>query len=99
MSNTAAITVRANRVIKKKAQEYFDSLGISMSAAINMFLNDVVSNKSMSFSIADEPFGTLYALDHSNLSPNALRELNRVEELNEDELHTITVENYEHNQS
>lgn len=96
MANTSPITVRANKKVKEKAQEYFESLGISMSAAINMFLNDVVTNRSLSFSISNEPYWTLYRLDESELDTSEINELRRVEELSEDNFHTITVENYEY---
>lgn len=54
MKDTTTVTVRTQKKTKKQAQQFFDGLWISLSSAINMFLNDVVHNKRLSFNI--EPF-------------------------------------------
>lgn len=50
---TTPITVRTNPKIKQQAQEFFDSVGLSLSAGVNLFLADVASNRRLSFSIHD----------------------------------------------
>lgn len=43
------INIRTNKEIRKKAGEVFASLGISTSAGVNMFLNQVVREKGLPF--------------------------------------------------
>lgn len=51
MADTTTLTVRTKKQIKKQAQEFFDGMGITLSAAINMFLSDVAHNQRVSFQI------------------------------------------------
>lgn len=46
---TVAVSFRTKMVQKKKAEKIFDDMGISMSAALNMFLAQVVREKGMPF--------------------------------------------------
>lgn len=48
-AKTAAVSFRTKLVLKKKAEGIFDEMGISMSAALNMFLAQVVREKGMPF--------------------------------------------------
>lgn len=45
----ATVSFRTKLVLKKKAEGIFDEMGISMSAALNMFLSQVVREKGMPF--------------------------------------------------
>ncbi len=51
MADTTTLTVRTKKQIKKQAQQFFDEIGISLSAAVNMFLSDVAHNQRLSFQI------------------------------------------------
>lgn len=51
MDDTTTLTVRTKKQIKEQAQQFFDWLGISMSAAVNLFLSDVAHNQRLSFQI------------------------------------------------
>lgn len=51
MSTKPTTTIRIDSEIKKKANEVFDEIGISMSAAINTFLKAVVRERNMPFDI------------------------------------------------
>lgn len=95
MSDNTTLTIRTKKQLKDNAKNYFDSLGISVSAAVNMFLNDVVSNQALSFSIQSAPFGTLYQIPKEELSVKAMEELKRVEELKEDDFHSLTADDYD----
>lgn len=44
-----SVTFRTRLVQKKKAEKIFEDMGISMSAALNMFLAQVVRDKGMPF--------------------------------------------------
>ena len=47
--NDTSITVRMNSETKAKAQELFNSLGLDMSTAINMFLNEAIEFNGIPF--------------------------------------------------
>ena len=44
-----SITIRIDEDVKNKAEELFDDLGLSMSAAINMFLRQAVRQQEIPF--------------------------------------------------
>ncbi len=48
---TSPINVNVNSEIKKESTEIFESLGINMSTAINMFLTQVVRIKGIPFEV------------------------------------------------
>jgi len=43
------INIRTNKEVRNKAKKVFSSLGITTSAGINLFLNQVVSEKGLPF--------------------------------------------------
>ena len=45
----STVVFRTRQVTKKKAEKIFGDMGISMSAALNMFLNQVVRDKGLPF--------------------------------------------------
>ena len=49
--NDTSITIRMNSETKTKAQELFSSLGMDMSTAINLFLNEAIEFKGIPFVI------------------------------------------------
>jgi len=51
MSTKPTTTIRIDQDVKKRANEVFDDIGISMSAAINTFLKAVVREGNMPFDI------------------------------------------------
>ena len=52
----AQISFRVDDEIKKKAERTFDDIGISMSAAINIYLKTVVRENRIPFELSDDPF-------------------------------------------
>lgn len=48
---TATITIRTDSDLKERATELFDSLGMNLSVAINMFLRQAVNRKRFPCSI------------------------------------------------
>lgn len=51
-----------------------------MSSAFNLFLNDVVTNKSVHFSIKkQEPFGTLHPMEYEELSDDAKKTIEKIQ--------------------
>ena len=49
------INIRADSEIKSKAQEIFNSLGLDMSTAINLFLRQTVRQKDLPFTLTANP--------------------------------------------
>lgn len=49
LEQMTTVSFRTRQVLKKKAEAVFDDLGISMSAAINMFLSQTVREKGLPF--------------------------------------------------
>ena len=52
----AQISFRVDDEIKKKAERTFDDIGISMSAAINIYLKTVVRENRITFELSADPF-------------------------------------------
>ena len=94
MSNTTTITLKTNADTKKQAQEFFSSLWLNLSVAINLFLNDVVRNKRFAFEFQEEePFGTLYPINYEDLSEASKKAYHEVENMNEEDFIVYTREN------
>lgn len=55
MSTKPTTTIRIDQDVKKQASEVFDSIGITMSAAINTFLKAVIREGTMPFEIKATP--------------------------------------------
>ena len=51
MGKTATLNLRVNPDVKKDAEEVLTRLGISMSTAINMYLNQITLVQGIPFSI------------------------------------------------
>ena len=52
----AQISFRVDDEIKKKAERTFDDIGMSMSAAINIYLKTVVRENRIPFELSADPF-------------------------------------------
>ena len=52
----AQMSFRVDDEIKKKAERTFDDIGISMSAAINIYLKTVVRENRIPFELSADPF-------------------------------------------
>ena len=51
---TSTINVNVDSNLKKEATEILNDLGLNMSTAINIFLNQVVKNRGIPFSITQK---------------------------------------------
>lgn len=52
----AQINLRVDDEVKKSAEQTFDDIGLSMSAAINVFLKKVAREKRIPFELSVDPF-------------------------------------------
>ena len=49
------INIRVDNEIKKEAQDIFSTMGLDMTTAINVFLRQVIQQRSIPFFISAEP--------------------------------------------
>ena len=54
------ITIKTNNDIKHEAEEIFDTLGLDMGTAMNIFLHQVIIHHGLPFRVAAEPNDTTY---------------------------------------
>ena len=54
MSKSTNLNIRLDSGIKTEAEELFKSLGINMTTAINMFLNQAIKTRSIPFEIKEK---------------------------------------------
>lgn len=52
----AQISLRVDDEVKRNAERTFDDIGLSMSAAINIFLKAVVRENRIPFELSADPF-------------------------------------------
>jgi len=55
MTNISTLNIRIDSNIKKEAKEVFGELGLTISAAVNAYLRNVIRTKKVSFSLLNEP--------------------------------------------
>ena len=52
----AQISIRVDDEVKRSAEEIFDTIGLSMSTAINVFLKAVARENRIPFELTADPF-------------------------------------------
>lgn len=75
MTKMTVVSFRTRQLLKKKAEAVFDDMGITTSAAINMFLAQVVRDKGMPFTPSAERKNNQSAETKDNAGFIALDEL------------------------
>lgn len=68
MANTTQVSFRIDEDVKKSAERALDDMGLTMSAAITVFLKKVAREHRIPFEISADPF----------YSENNIRYLNKV---------------------
>lgn len=72
------VNIRIDIETKKEAEELFDSLGIKMTTAINIFLKQAIREKGIPFMVSTRFSNTDYLrnlnTEQDNLSQNAVEE-------------------------
>lgn len=53
---TVSMNIKLDAEVKKQAQELFEGLGLSMSAAINVFLRQAIKENAIPFRVGSDPF-------------------------------------------
>ena len=80
MSKTANIQTRVNPELKQKAQEIFNTLNLSMSEAISLFLTQVTLHRGIPFKIKIPNNLTLKTLKNIEEGKD-LKEVSSIDEL------------------
>ncbi len=66
------ISVRVDEDVKNRAEETFDEIGISMSAAITVFLKTVARERRIPFELSADPFYSQSNMEHLRRGISAL---------------------------
>ena len=84
--NNTSINIKIDPMLKKESQVLFESFGLSLSSAVNMFLRQAVREQAIPFRIgASIPNAeTLKAIDDAQNGIGLSRGFSSVEELMED---------------
>ncbi len=86
MSNpTTAINVNVPTDVKEEATSLFNSLGLNMSTAINMFLRKAIYERGIPFEVKQQPSKefseALKELDYMESHPEEYKEYNDVDKM------------------
>ena len=85
MSETTTLNIRVNKDLKKQSDMILSLLGLNTSTAVNMFLNAVVRNNGIPFSLTLNPNNeTKQALDDVIAGKNLSKAFDNVKDLTDD---------------
>lgn len=75
--------IKIDPVLKRDAQELFDNLGLSLSAAVNLFLRQAVREQAIPFRVRVPTYNeeTLKAIEDARRGVNVFGPFNTTEEL------------------
>jgi len=71
---TSTLTIKTDPQLKEAAKNYFSSLWLNLSGAINLFLRDAVENQRLVISL-QEPLGTLHPISTNELNEEQCKEI------------------------
>lgn len=86
MAKTDTLHIRVEPSIKKKAEETLSDLGLSITEAINVFLNQVILNDGIPFEIRKPRLNkeTIQALEDTKNKKNLSKTFKNVNEMFEE---------------
>jgi DNA-damage-inducible protein J len=70
-SNTSNLNIRVDKDIKNQAEVFFGTMGLTMSAAVNIFLRQSLIQGKIPFEIKSDPF---YSASNMKALEQALQE-------------------------
>ena len=78
-----SVNIKIDPVLKKDAQELFDNLGLSLSAAVNLFLRQAVREQALPFRVRIPSYNeeTLKAIEDTRNGINVSGPFDTVEEM------------------
>lgn len=83
---TVSTNIKIDPVLKREAQELFESFGLSLSSAINMFLRQSVREQAIPFRVGNPPpnLETIKAIEEARKGIGLSKGFTSVSELMED---------------
>ena len=83
---SVSTNIKIDPVLKEESQALFESLGLSLSAAINMFLRQAVREQAIPFRVGNPlpNYETLLAIENARRGIGVSRGFSSVAELMED---------------
>lgn len=86
MAKTDTLHVRVEPSVKQKAEKTLNDLGLSITEAINVFLNQVILHDGIPFEIRKPKFNqeTIQALEDTKNNKNLSKTFDSVEEMFEE---------------
>lgn len=83
MAKTDTLHIRVEPTVKKKAEETLNELGMSITEAINVFLNQVILNDGIPFEIKKPRLNkeTIQALEDTRNGKNLSKTFENVDEM------------------
>ncbi len=72
MAQTTQVSFRIDEDVKQSAEQALDEMGLTMSAAITVFLKKVARERRIPFEISAVPSGNRTPLSVSRLTPDEL---------------------------
>jgi DNA-damage-inducible protein J len=71
-SNTSNLNIRVDKDIKNQAEVFFGTMGLTMSAAVNIFLRQSLIQGKIPFEIKSDPF---YSASNMKALERSLKQL------------------------
>jgi DNA-damage-inducible protein J len=71
-SNTSNLNIRVDKDIKNQAEVFFGTMGLTMSAAVNIFLRQSLIQGKIPFEIKSDPF---YSVSNTKALERSLKQL------------------------
>lgn len=86
MSKTDTLHIRVEPTVKQRAEETLNDLGLSITEAINVFLNQVILHDGIPFEIRKPRFNkeTIQALEDTKKGKNLSKTFDSVDEMFEE---------------
>ena len=86
MAKTDTLHIRVEPSVKQKAEETLNELGLSVSDAVNVFLNQVILNDGIPFEIRKPKYNkeTIQAMEDTKNGKNLSKTFDNVDEMFEE---------------
>lgn len=83
MAKTDTLHIRVEPIVKKRAEETLNDLGLSITDAINVFLNQVILNEGIPFEIKKPKLNkeTIKAIEDTKNGKNLSKTFDSVDEM------------------
>lgn len=86
MAKTDTLHIRIEPIVKQKAEKTLNDLGLSITEAINVFLNQVILNDGIPFEIKKPRYNkeTMQVIEDTRNRKNLSKTFNNVDEMFEE---------------